>query len=75
MNYYQKSKIDIFLHDSLHTYHNMLWKYETAWPFVEVNGLLLSHDVEWNSAFSKFYNDIKAKLVYLNSRFVATRKL
>ena len=41
----QLGEIDIFLHDSLHTFENMRFEYETAWPFIAKDGLLLSHDV------------------------------
>ncbi len=43
--------IDMFLHDSLHTYEHMQWEYETAWPYINDGGFLLSHDVLWNRAF------------------------
>lgn len=41
----QLGNIDIFLHDSLHTFEHQKWEYETAWPFIKTGGLLLSHDV------------------------------
>ncbi|MBS7618990.1 hypothetical protein KEJ25_10480, partial [Candidatus Bathyarchaeota archaeon] len=28
------NQIDVFLHDSLHTYEHMSFEYETAWPFI-----------------------------------------
>ncbi len=43
--------IDVFLHDSLHTFEHMSWEYETAWPYLNRGGFLLSHDVLWNRAF------------------------
>jgi len=44
-------KIDMFFHDSLHTFEHMQWEYETVWPYITDGGLLLSHDVLWNRAF------------------------
>ena len=38
-------KIDMFNHDSLHTYENMTWEYETAFKHLRPGGLLSSHDV------------------------------
>ncbi len=38
-------KIDIFLHDSRHSYSNQLREYQTVWPFIDTNGLLVSDDV------------------------------
>lgn len=46
--------IDIFIHDSLHTPQTMRYEFETAWPFVRDGGLLISDDVESNSAFVDF---------------------
>jgi hypothetical protein len=41
----QLGTIDVFLHDSLHTFEHQKWEYETAWPFIKEGGLLLSHDI------------------------------
>lgn len=51
-------EIDIFQHDSRHSYSNQLREYRTAWPFIKDNGILISDDVsndalyeatrEWN---------------------------
>lgn len=38
-------EIDIFLHDSRHSYSNQLREYRTAWPFIKTNGILVSDDV------------------------------
>lgn len=47
-------EIDIFHHDSAHTYDLMTFEYETAWPYIKRDGLLLSHEVNWNDAFRDF---------------------
>ena len=38
-------EIDLFHHDSLHTYEHMMWEYETAFPYLSPRGVLSSHDV------------------------------
>lgn len=43
--------IDVFYHDSLHSYDHMKFEFETAWPHLKEGGLLLSDDVLWNNAF------------------------
>lgn len=48
------AEIDIFLHDSEHSYKNMLWEFQTAWAYLKVGGILLSHNVDSNDAFSDF---------------------
>jgi predicted O-methyltransferase YrrM len=59
------SSIDIFLHDSLHTYKNMSFEFEKAWPFINEGGFLLSDDVISNNAFSDFYKLIKKQPVIM----------
>jgi Methyltransferase domain len=44
--------IDIFLHDSLHTYRNMMWEFNTVWP--KLNMILIADDIEQNTAFREF---------------------
>ena len=46
--------IDLFLHDSLHTYRNMRWEFETVWPRLRPGGVLLSDDINMNRAFERF---------------------
>jgi len=46
--------VDLFLHDSLHTYRNMLFEYEAAWKALRPGGLLLSDDIAFNQAFLHF---------------------
>jgi predicted O-methyltransferase YrrM len=46
--------IDMFLHDSSHSYRHMLWEFRQFWPQLRDGGLLVSHDVQMNAAFPKF---------------------
>jgi predicted O-methyltransferase YrrM len=46
--------IDLFLHDSSHSYRHMLWEFRQFWPRLRDGGLLVSHDVQMNSAFPEF---------------------
>lgn len=48
--------IDIFLHDSLHTYRNMTWEFQSAWNRLKPGGVLISDDVAMNRAFEDFAN-------------------
>jgi len=50
----QLSSVDIFLHDSLHTYRNMTWEFRTVWPKLKAGGVLLSDDIDMNRAFEEF---------------------
>jgi predicted O-methyltransferase YrrM len=46
--------IDMFLHDSSHSYRHMLWEFHQFWPRLRDGGLLVSHDVQMNAAFPEF---------------------
>ena len=48
------SSIDMFLHDSSHSYRHMLWEFRQFWPRLRDGGLLVSHDVQMNAAFPEF---------------------
>lgn len=50
----QHGKIDIFFHDSLHTYEHQRSEYQTAWSFIKNNGFLISDDIDWSIAFWEF---------------------
>lgn len=50
--------LDIFIHDSDHSYEHMLWEYRTAYPHVKPGGLLCSDDVCLHSAFKDFAREI-----------------
>jgi len=46
--------IDLFIHDSLHTYANMYWEFQAVWPYLRAGGVLIADDVDGHSAFSDF---------------------
>jgi len=52
--------IDIFIHDSLHSYEHMWFEFRTAWPHLRSGGLLLSDDISWNTAFSEFARQVNS---------------
>ena len=45
--------VDIFVHDSLHTYRNMRREFELVWPRLRAGGVILADDVERNRAFGE----------------------
>lgn len=56
----QLGNIDIFIHDSLHTYDHMTWEFETAYPRLRSGGLLFSDDALWNNSFYDFARKVGA---------------
>jgi predicted O-methyltransferase YrrM len=48
--------VDLFVHDSLHTYRNMRWEFETVWPHLGDGGMVIADDVQGNPAFKELRN-------------------
>jgi Methyltransferase domain len=46
--------VDLFFHDSEHSYAHQMYEYTTAWPFLSPGGFLASDDVGWSAAFQDF---------------------
>lgn len=65
----QVGSIDLFFHDSEHTYQNMMFEYNAAWPYLNKQGILASHDVNWNNAFTDFAYEVNAKPNILKNDF------
>jgi predicted O-methyltransferase YrrM len=56
----QLGSIDVFIHDSLHTYEHMRFELQTAYPHVAPGGLLVADDALWNSSFRDFTREVMA---------------
>jgi len=55
--------LDIFVHDSLHTYDHMNFEYQQAYPHIRQGGILISDDVLWNPAFPEFARQVRSRMV------------
>ncbi|MBK6990152.1 MAG: class I SAM-dependent methyltransferase [Bacteroidetes bacterium] len=49
-------KVDIFFHDSDHSYKNMMFEFKEVYPAIKENGLIISDDVHKNESFRDFVN-------------------
>lgn len=47
-------ELDIFIHDSDHTYQNMWFELTTAWPYVKDGGIVVCDNIDANSSFYDF---------------------
>lgn len=50
------NKIDMFYHDSDHSYENMEFEFNAAYQHLNKNGILISDDITDNSAFDEFFS-------------------
>jgi predicted O-methyltransferase YrrM len=53
----ENKEVDIFFHDSEHSYRNIIWESLSAIPYIKKGGYLLVHDVVLNSAFKDMFHD------------------
>jgi predicted O-methyltransferase YrrM len=51
--------VDIFLHDSLHSYENMIFEFELSKKHLKKGGYILSDNIDWHSAFYDFCKNHK----------------
>jgi cephalosporin hydroxylase len=56
----QLGRVDMFIHDSLHTYENMKVEFALAYPYLKRGDLLLADDALWNAAFADFATAVSA---------------
>jgi len=63
----QYGKVDVFLHDSLHTDEHQSFEYRTVWPHMVEGGLLLSDDIFWSTAFHRFAREKRVNYVNLHN--------
>ena len=60
--------VDLFVHDSLHTYRNMRREFEALWPNLRTGGALVADDVERNRAFGELRRKSPALLRVVGDR-------
>ncbi len=52
----ENREVDIFFHDSDHSYRNMAWECSTVMPYLKKDGFILVHDIMQNSAFKDMFD-------------------
>ena len=69
--------IDMFLHDSLHTYEHMMFKYSQAWRHLRNGGILMSDYVNeyWSLAFIDFCKERKIPYTVIEGRLGIAKKM
>ncbi len=61
--------IDVFFHDSLHTYDHMMWEFTAAWPHLSDRGILICDDIAWNTSFGDFAEAMDTSIVLHTSNY------
>lgn len=74
----KNDSIDVFIHDSFHSYKNMRTEYDTVWPHLSPGGILCSHDILMNNCFTRFVrkhrNEIDVCIQSINFGLIRKRK-
>jgi predicted O-methyltransferase YrrM len=65
--------IGFFLHDSDHTYANMMFEFGQAFPRLQSDGVLVADDA-WNSAFTEFASVQHREVAKLGTAMLMIRK-
>jgi predicted O-methyltransferase YrrM len=61
--------LDLFIHDSLHTFKNMKEEFEISWSALNSRGFLISDDIEGNNAFLQMVKSLQPEVfVVLNEK-------
>jgi predicted O-methyltransferase YrrM len=61
----EKGVVDIFIHDSDHTYANMTSEFEKAWDLVKPGGFIVSDDSSMNDSVLDFVEKKKCRYKFL----------
>ena len=69
----REQRIDVFIHDSLHTTRHMLFEFGNAWPYLRPGGVLLSDDIFMTPAYWWFTRRKRVPFLHLGNLGV-TRK-
>jgi hypothetical protein len=67
-------RVDLFVHDSLHTARNMCFELDTVWPALAPGGIAVVDDVDHSLGFRRFI-DRAAPGAWLTARHVTGRGL
>jgi predicted O-methyltransferase YrrM len=59
--------IDLFIHDSEHSYQTMMLEYCLSWKFLDKNGCLISDDIFANDAFDDFAENQRSEKKMIGS--------
>ena len=69
--------VDIFLHDSEHSYENQMFEFKTAFSYLNDEGILIASDINWNNSYEDFLSEVKnrSKNFFLDYDFGIIKKI
>ncbi len=67
-------EIDLFFHDSDHSYSHVMFELKAVWPRISEGGFFCSDDIAESNAWSDFLNSVNHKGLSVQSRLGICRK-
>jgi predicted O-methyltransferase YrrM len=67
-------EIDLFFHDSDHSYNHLMFELNAVWPIISEGGFLCSDDIAESDAWSDFLKGVNHKGFSVESRLGISRK-
>jgi hypothetical protein len=67
-------QIDLFVHDSEHSYECMNFEFRAAWPALRKGGALVADDWNWNDAFEELMRDTGRNPITLGKKLALLLK-
>lgn len=67
--------LDLFIHDSEHSYPCMMFEFELSYEWLADSGMILSDDITWNDAFDNFVKIREPKHGKLSSNVGYMKKI
>ncbi len=58
--------VDMFIHDSEHSYENQLFEFRAAWKALRSGGVLVATDINWSGAFDDFCREIRPRRRFID---------
>lgn len=59
--------IDVFFHDSDHSYSNMMWEFRWAYDRLKEGGVIISDDISWNNSIFDFCQEKGEEVLFLQT--------
>jgi len=66
--------VDLFLHDSEHSYECMMFEFTTVYPHVKSGGVIATDDMGYNDAFGEFAAGVSRRVFRLDDGVALIRK-
>jgi predicted O-methyltransferase YrrM len=61
-----EAPVDIFIHDSEHSFENQLFEFSAGWQALRPGGILVATDINWSDAFETFRDIARPRVQWID---------